>query len=123
MRRLGWQAASGWVIRRSGLFDLRWYAAQLEGRVPGLSAAVAHYVLRGRRAGLSPSPLFEPSWYAPKDWGTRHADPFGAYLQRAAAATATPHPLFDPATWTALHPAAATHPAGPLGHFLQTAGP
>ena len=123
MKRLGWQAASGWTIRHSGLFDRRWYAAQLEGRALGLSAAVAHYVLRGRVAGLSPSPLFEPSWYAPKDWRTRHADPLAVYLRRGTTATAGPHPLFDPASWIADHPEAARHPRGPLGHFLSVAGP
>jgi glycosyltransferase involved in cell wall biosynthesis len=110
------------VIRRSGLFDLPWYTAQLEGRSPGLTAAVAHYVLRGRAAGLSPSPLFEPSWYAPKDWRTRHADPLAALIRRGADATADPHPLFDRAVWSAAHPDAARHPGGPFGHFCATAG-
>jgi GT2 family glycosyltransferase len=122
VKRLGWQAMSAWVIRRSGLFDLPWYTAQLEGRSPGLTAAVAHYVLRGRAAGLSPSPLFEPSWYAPKDWRTRHADPLAALIRRGADATADPHPLFDRAVWSAAHPDAARHPGGPFGHFCATAG-
>jgi hypothetical protein len=120
------QAASWWVIVRSGLFDQHWYAQQ-RGRRAGTgrvaaAVAAAHYVRRGRRAGLSPHPLLEPSWYAPNDWQTRAVDPFATLLRHPAGGPA-PHPLFDPALWVQRHPEALAARGGPLGHFCRLAGP
>ncbi len=55
-------------VRETGLFDDAFYAAQLGPEAAGLDPA-AHYVLIGERLGLSPSPEFDPRYYA-----DRHPD-------------------------------------------------
>ena len=119
LRRSAEELASWLVLLRSGVFDPQWYAAQ-RGRQSTVSWAAAHYVRHGRRAGLSPHPLFEPSWYAPTDWSTRGPDPLATALRHPAAGP-LPHPLFDPEIWLTRHPQAAAHRGGPLGHFTATA--
>ena len=134
-----------WWSRR---FDVAWYLRQLgparerpwglRGHVPGWilrPVLVAHYVWRGRRAGRSPHPLFEPEWYAPEpsafarratssnSWRAGGVDPFARFLVRGGSRPASPHPLFDPAVWTASHPESAHHRHGPWGHFVSTARP
>ena len=119
LRRRAEAVGSWWLIVRSGLFDRDWYAAQ-GGQRAGVLRAAAHYVARGRRAGLSPHPLVEPSWYAPLDWAQRSVDPFASVL-RHPDQVLTPHPLFDPRVWAASHPEALRHRGGPLGHFAAVA--
>lgn len=47
------------AIRRSGLVDAEYYAAQLGVRRIGTDTAIWHYVARGFRRGLSLNPLFD----------------------------------------------------------------
>lgn len=112
------------VIVRSGMFDRAWYEAQTGDRHASDLAAVRDYVTRGRRAGLSPHPLFEPAWAEPKTWHSRTLDPFAHHLVSFGRRTKVdPHPLFSTPTWIAAHPEARRHPGGALGHFLATSGP
>ncbi len=121
------ETAFSWlVIRASGCFDAGWYRAQYPGsalpaRLPGHSLPLAHYVARGRRAGFSPHPLMEPSFYAPTSWRSDPADPFARLLLRGRVRRAAPHPLFDPAGWVATRPQAARHRWGPFGDFCAVA--
>jgi hypothetical protein len=114
------------VIRASRRFDADWYRRQLgarsaASRLPGHSLPLAHYVWRGRRAGASPHPLFEPAFFAPGRWRDDPADPFARLLLRGRTRRKAPHPLFDPETWVRRHPDAAGHRFGPFGHFTATA--
>ena len=118
--------ASFAVIRASRRFDPAWYRRQFAvptraARLPGHTLPLAHYVWRGRRAGASPHPLFEPAFFAPARWRDDPADPFARLLLRGRTRRAAPHPLFDPQTWARLHPDAAKHRWGPFGHFTATA--
>jgi GT2 family glycosyltransferase len=120
------RVASFAVIRASRRFDPAWYRRQFPapsraGRLPGHSLPLAHYVWRGRRAGASPHPLFEPAFFAPAVWRDDPADPFARLLLRGRTRRAAPHPLFDPETWVRRHPDAAGHRFGPFGHFTATA--
>ncbi len=118
----GQTARSIAVIARSGLFDRGWYELQAGRSFDSDLAAVRDYVGSGRRAGWSPHPLFEPAWAEPKTWRTRTLDPFAHHLlSRGRRTKVDPHPLFGAAGYVAGHPAARTHPAGALGHFLATA--
>ena len=132
MRRVGGRPGprSSWrsfvVIRASRRFDPDWYRRQFAvptraARLPGHTLPLAHYVWRGRRAGASPHPLFEPAFFAPARWRDDPADPFARLLLRGRTRRAAPHPLFDPQTWARLHPDAAEHRWGPFGHFTATA--
>ncbi len=112
------------TILASGLFDRAWYEAQAGQRFRSRRAACVDYVSRGRRAGRSPHPLFEPSVAEPRTWQTRGTDPLMHYLRSPWRRThAVPHVLFDPARYLADHPEAADFPTGTLGHFVATAGP
>ena len=100
------------VVRRSGLFDPGWYAAQGgRRRLP-----VLDYVVRGRRAGLAPNPLFEPASYDPARWRRAGADPVWVYLREGRRRS--PHPLLDARRLVGPPPALA-HRGGPLGALLE----
>lgn len=114
-------SASARIILASPVFDRAWYERQTGRSFRSRAEAVWHYVRRGRGFGFSPNRLFEPEWYAPEQWRTFRADPLARYLIRERAQDRAPHPMFDPAAWRALHPAAAKHPGGTLAHFLATA--
>jgi len=123
--RAGVTIASFLVIVWSGLFDREWYGLQVSRRIWRLPLlAVLHYVVRGRRLGMSPHPLFEPEFFDPPTWRDSAADPFAKYLRgRARSRRRSPHPLFDSATYLDRAPEAAADRRGPLGHFFATAGP
>ncbi len=92
---LGLYALRSWaVIRRSGLFDVEWYALQT-GRSWPPRAALWHYVTRGRRQGLSPHPLYEPQFTEPTRWRSGGLDTFAAYLRRPPRVDHPVHPLLD----------------------------
>ncbi len=111
-------------ILASGLFDRDWYQVQTGREFASAHDACVDYVRSGRTAGMSPHPLFEPSVAEPRTWNTRGTDPLTHYLRSPWRRVNTaPHHLFDPAVWLELHPEAARHPAGALGHFVATAGP
>lgn len=71
-------AQAAWRWRGGGPLDLVFYAAQVAGPTSGRVAravsdagrrgALAHYLLAGRRDGLTPHPLLEPAWVAPRTW-------------------------------------------------------
>jgi GT2 family glycosyltransferase len=103
-------------IRASGVFDQEWYEIQAGAAFPDLGSAIADYVATGRRRGRSPHPLVWPMWVSPRSWKRGARDPL---LRVVAPGSVLPrHPLFDSAVYIAAHPAAATHPYGPLSHFL-----
>lgn len=107
-------------ILAGGLIDVPWYSLQAGQSFAGPRAAAGDYVDRGRKRGLSPNPLFEPEWYAPQGWNIGGIDPVVRYL-RGGWRTTSAHPGFDSHRWVAEHPAGATHPGGPLGHFYSVA--
>ena len=53
------------MVLASGLFDAASYQGLAEARDMGLSP-VAHYLMFGEAAGFTPSPAFDPSYYAAK---------------------------------------------------------
>ncbi|HET9654813.1 MAG TPA: glycosyltransferase [Kineosporiaceae bacterium] len=123
VERLG-ERRRGRQLVDSGLFDLAWYELQSGCRFPSAVAAASDYVRQGRRAGLSPHPLFEPAWYDPLEWRTRPIEPLVYYLGRLRRRPSKiTHPLFGPARYLADHPKSLQHPSGPLGHFMASVTP
>jgi O-antigen biosynthesis protein len=109
------------TLLAGGRFDVDWYRLQA-GVDAGRDerAAARDYLTRGRRAGLSPHPLFEPEWYDPAGWRDRPDDPFLGYLSRAAhLREVSPHLLVDPAWVLAEHPESVRHRHGPFGYLLD----
>ncbi|WP_298992128.1 glycosyltransferase [uncultured Pseudokineococcus sp.] len=64
------------------MFDVEWYVQQV-GHALSDEAALEDYVRRGRRAGLSPAPFFEPSVFD-SSWKKRLEDPFALFLRNGA---------------------------------------
>ncbi len=115
------------MIVRAGAFDVQWYRAQrgapgqLRAGSVATALAAAHYVWRGRAAGLSPHPFFEAEWAFPRGDDEPGTDPLDRLLRSRPRRSASSHPLCDPARWLAAHPAAGTHRWGWFGHFVATA--
>ncbi|WAX56029.1 glycosyltransferase [Jatrophihabitans cynanchi] len=109
-----------------GLFDRVFYQAQCRVEFDSDLAAARHAIRWGAKRGWAFHPLVEPD-YLPIGWTTawKERGNFRRLLERLIN-TAEPRdlsPLFSPRRWLELHPDAGTHPAGALGHFLETARP
>jgi glycosyltransferase involved in cell wall biosynthesis len=111
-------------ILASRVFDQAWYELQAGRSFGSVRDALKDYLDRGRQAGRSPSPLFEPQWYDREQWRSRATDPLARYLGRPVhRRTRQPQLLFDPEAYLARFPDTGGHLGGPLGHFLSTATP
>lgn len=106
------------LLAASPLFDAEWYA-ELTDSDPRPLAAARHYLRRGAALGLHPHPLFAPEHVvvASPVLG-EGVDPLVSYLEFRAFEVPT-HPLFDVASYLEAHPAARSHPEGPLAHYVQ----
>jgi O-antigen biosynthesis protein len=97
-------------------FDVEYYLAQVGSPDSGNQAAlIRHYVRIGRRKGLSPHPLIEPSML-PMPLRSK-AEPLLTLLEPRNPDPA-PHPLVDLDAWSKTHPDADAHPTGRFGHLL-----
>ena len=54
------------LIKRSGLFDARWYLRQYPAVAQSGLSPLAHYLTIGWKQGFSPGPDFDSGWYL--DW-------------------------------------------------------
>jgi hypothetical protein len=106
------------LLAASPLFAAEWYAEMADSD-PRPLAAARHYLRRGSGLGLHPHPLFAPEHVvvASPVLG-EGVDPLVSYLGSRAFEVST-HPLFDVASYLVAHPAARTHPGGPLAHYVQ----
>lgn len=108
------------LIKASLIFDLEWYQIQVAGRFPSLDRAIAHYLERGRSAGFSPHPLFNPSYVFPSEWSKMAEDPLVAYIKDVGGSQKVATSiLFDPAYVDARLP---SDEFGPLTAFLRERG-
>lgn len=77
---------------------------------------------RARRsiAAIRRSGLFDEAWYREQlPAGAAVDDPVAHFVHEGAAARLQPHPLFDPASYLEVDPAAARSGADPFTHFLS----
>ena len=94
------------LILASDLFSPAQYQAQLtqaEIAAPADDPAelARHYLLRGERAGLVPSLLFDPDWYAAEYPDVlRHRSLLLHFIEFGDVEHRSPHPLFDPVFYT-----------------------
>ena len=111
-------AGDAGLVGASVLFDADWYnRIARTGR--DRKSAVADYLARGRKAGLTPHPLFDPEFVARQIGGNLGGrDPLGVFLSAAEHHRLSTHPLFDAERYLAAVPAAADHAIGPVGHYL-----
>jgi hypothetical protein len=102
-------------VLASGLFDPWYYGLQSPVRHDDGRDALDHYLREGAAAGLLPNPLtdVEAPGLSPREV---------AEAVRDGSARAFPvRDLLDDVALVALAPAAADHPGGPVGHYLQHA--
>lgn len=108
------------TMLRSGLVDPGFVGAQVgeDGLSPADAAAVAL-----SRDDVSPHPLFEPEWLARRRLRLRSGlSPVSWYVSdHEIRTTLAPHPLVDPRLIVEHDAAAASHPHGPLAHWLERA--
>lgn len=108
------------LIKASLVFDLEWYEIQVAGRFNSLDRAITHYLERGRVAGFSPHPLFNPSYVFPGEWSKMTQDPLVTYIKDVGGShKAATSLLFDPAHADNALP---TDEFGPLTAFLRERG-
>ncbi len=113
------QAKAVGTILATGVFDRSSYEAQAGRSFAGDRAAVWHFLEEGESDGLTPSPLYERSWYR-SSAGVRMPMTFLHFL-RTGQVEGAGSPQLDGATYVTQVPEAAEHPGGPLGHFLAHA--
>jgi hypothetical protein len=98
----------------SGLFDPWYYGLQTRVELTPL-AALDHYVREGAAAGMLPNPLtdVDATGLAPEE--------VVAAVLDGSARTFPTREILDDLELVALAPAAADHPGGPVGFYLQHA--
>jgi len=106
------------LVKRLGLFDAEWYAAQDE-HIP-VGGAWAHFKRYGANEGRDPHPLFNGSWFAMRypDKATK-VPPLLAYIRSNDIDRLSPHPLFDVDYYLATNPDVAADGMGPLKHYIK----
>jgi GT2 family glycosyltransferase len=111
------QVSTATEIAARSVFDETWYRARA-GDLGG-TAPYEHYITAGASLGLSPSPLFDPGFYAqgyPEiDFSDRN--PLCHYFETPLEARRDPHPLFDREFYSGSG-AAVPADADPLLHYL-----
>lgn len=115
----GQQAKAADSILAAGILDVDYYSALVGRPFASERAAIWHFVEQGESEGLSPSPLYDRSWYR-SSAGVRMPMTL-RHLLRTGQVEGEAGPQFDGATCLAEVPDAAEHPGGPLGHFLAHA--
>ena len=108
------------LIRRSRLFDERWYLARYEDVARVGLDPVAHYVTHGAREGRDPSPLFQTSFYLSHylDVAQSGVNPLIHYSVHGAAEGRDPNPLFDTDWYLSQNPDVAAAGVNPLAHYI-----
>ena len=107
------------AARRLDLFDDAWYSF-CAGRSMSRREAVG--ALPGNRTarGPDPAPAVRARVVRRASWRSGEVrDPLVVYLRRRRFEIQT-HPLFDTGGYLADHPDALEHPAGPVGHYLDS---
>jgi phytanoyl-CoA hydroxylase len=110
------------LIASSPLFDIKWYISQ--GAAGGFAdddrAGLAHHYLTvGAGAGLSPSPLFDGSWYTATylDVAASGLDPFVHFLRVGLKAGRDPNPDFLSDWYRLFYPEVGRTNAIPIEHY------
>ncbi|MCA3721043.1 hypothetical protein [Phenylobacterium sp.] len=105
----------------AALFDPDWYAAQAPEPVG--ADPLAHYLVWGGDARLSPHPLFDSRFYADRnaaELARTGLTPLDHFLREGAAEGRDPHPLFSLEGYVAQAPELAATGENPVLHYLRT---
>ena len=103
------------------LFDPAWYARGAPGPVG--PDPLAHYLVWGGDARLSPHPLFDSGFYADRNaagLARTGLTPLDHFLREGAADGRDPHPLFSLDWYVSQAPELAATGENPVLHYLRT---
>ena len=109
-------------IKRSGLFEERWYVQHNPDVVAAGGNPLLHWLLNGWKEHRDPHPLFNVSWYLEQNPDVLAADvnPLLHYLDSGAIEGCDPNPLFNSSWYLDQYPDVAGKGVNPLVHYLQS---
>jgi glycosyltransferase involved in cell wall biosynthesis len=86
-----------WTIRKSGVFDSRWYLEHTPSASSFKWGLLVHYLAIGTTDGNDPNPLFDTSYYlgSNQDVAGSGINPLSHYIRRGAAEGRKSHPSYD----------------------------
>ena len=110
------------LIRKSGLFDERWYLSQYPDVQKAGVDPLMHYLQSGAIEGRDPNPYFDSDWYLRNnpDVAAAGINPLRHYLHNGANEQRDPCPAFDTRKYLEKHPEVAAAKQNPLVHFLRS---
>ncbi|WP_428243087.1 hypothetical protein [Gynuella sp.] len=98
------------------LFHADWYRKTAGKHMRPLS----HYLHKGWKKGLSPHPLFDPTYYLKaNELESLNMNPLLHFLSQGAKLDMSPHPLFDIEWYLNRYPDVAESGMNPLVHFIK----
>ena len=103
------------------LFDAEHYRTQAELGGVSREDAFEHYMTEGHRAGLSPHPLFDVSWYLERNPDAAGQNPLEHYILHGSGRGADPNPFFDTAYYEELAGGGASLGGTALRHYIERA--
>ncbi len=108
-------------IKKSGLFDKKWYLSHSPDILDAGMCPVLHYVTHGWKERRSPNPLFDPEWYLKtnKDVAALGVDPFYHYIKIGWKEGRSPNPLFNVRWYLEKHADVAKAGYEPLWHYQR----
>jgi GT2 family glycosyltransferase/glycosyltransferase involved in cell wall biosynthesis len=115
----------GRLVRRTGLFDAAYYAAQAGGPDAAGTDWLRHFVQQGAAQGLRPSALFDTAYYRAQAGEARLArvpNPVLHYAFVGRHQGLSPSPYFDLRYYLEANPDVARSGMDPLLHFLRFGG-
>lgn len=117
-----YRAVIAWLVARTGLFDVEFYAEYNPDVVAAGWHGIQHYVAAGDFEGRPPMPLFDPAWYREKVGEPIAINALLHYAWFGRARGIAPSRWFDPDFYVRNNPDVAAAGVDPLLHFLRNGG-
>ena len=108
-------------IKKSGLFDTRYYLEKYHDVKKLNVNLLVHYVASGVREGRDPNPLFDTSYYLDEnpDVAESGKNPLAHYIMVGFKEGRDPSPLFDTSYYLNQNPDVAESGMNPLEHYIS----
>lgn len=109
------------LLLNSGFFDPEFYASQVDA---GEQPTVAHFLMKGWKRGLNPSPFFDSKFYLStySDVRESHWNPALHYVRHGSKEGRTPHPDFDVRHYISQYPHVDFSTIDPIQHCIFNYG-
>ena len=108
------------ALRKSKLFDAKWYASEYPEILAAKVDLLEHYVRVGSFADYDPNPYFFNRWYRVANPDMAADDnPLAHFLARPRGDKAFPNPFFDVDFYLEANPDIAEAGVEPLWHYIE----